>query len=57
VWALQTVATVTAMKSTASDTKVEKNDGSDANEDEEERDYEGHHEGLQEKREESWVQL
>jgi len=57
VWALQAVATMTPMKSTTSDTEVEKNDGGDANEDEEEGDYEGHDEGLQEEREESWVRL
>lgn len=55
--ALPAVDTVAAMKSTAGDTEVEKNDGSDAHEDEEKGDYEGHDEGLQEKGEESWVRL
>lgn len=55
--ALPAVDTVAAMKSAAGDTEVEKNDGSDAHEDEEKGDYEGHDEGLQEKGEESWVRL
>ena len=40
---------MTKMKSTANNTEVEKNDGGDANKDEEVRDYKGHDEGLQEK--------
>jgi len=56
VWTLKVVATVMTMKGIASNTEVEKNDGGgDANKDEEEIDYESHDEGLQEKREESWV--